>query len=216
MSNNCIIAPASRILNPTMPGYLLYLDFADYDLGSQIIVDQSPSKVSLPRVGTNLSNFGVVDVPGVGRCFQFNGGTYFYSNIPLNFSTDDYDLEIGFIKPNTALQVLFATGDWNSSNTRGFAVSMDQYPSTAFEQFVNTGTGSYQRNLFNGANTQAFTEFLIQKRSTGYTITNKTTGAKQTFGAFSTGGDTFLAVGGSSNNAGLFAGYLKYLRLKKP
>lgn len=197
--------------------YLLDLHFEDEILGTKILTDKSPNPISLPLIGTTpTSGFGVMDHPSIGRCFQFNGTNFFYNtaNALSDFSKDSFDLEIGYIKPNTTQGVFFTTGRYTTSAVKGMTLHADQYTDTSF-QAVLIDNSTYRRHLFNGANTQNYTEFLVEKRSTGITITNKTTGAKQTYSSFTAVGDTYLTIGGYRDGTACFKGYLKYFKIKK-
>lgn len=195
---------------------LLSLDFTSEVIGTKTLTDRSDSKISLPLVGTiPSSGFGVVDVAGVGRCFQFNGLNYFYNpNNPLNnFTLDSFDIEIGFLKQNSTIKYIFSTGTNSAAKWRGMAVVLDQDPAQSIQTY--NVSADFRRDQLSGVNSQQYTELLIQKRKTGITITNKTTGAKQTFVPFGYTGDTWLNIGSDIEGNSRFNGYLKYLTIKK-
>lgn len=202
------------------PLSLLDLHFEDVALGTKTIVDraQGITFTTGGAAGSQATNFGVVDVAGVGRCFQFNAANYFHNpNNPLNnFSTLDYDLQLGFLKPNTGAGYLFTSGSYVTTADPGTSVLMDQVPATWMQVFLSKGDTTFQRNQGFGNNPQTYQEFLIQKRNTGMTVRNLTTSAVQSFAAYAIPKDTELTIGGYKSGNFLFAGYLKYLKLSRP
>jgi hypothetical protein len=203
------------------PPSLLDLHFEDVALGTKTIVDraQGITFTTLGAAASQATNFGVVDVAGVGRCFQFNAINCFHNpNNPLNnFSTQDYDLQLGILKPNTTPSVyIFNSGTYANVADPGSSVLFDQFTSTWFQVFLSKGDTTFQRNQGFGANPQTYQEFLIQKRTNGMTIKNLTTNAVQSFASFPVPRDTELTIGGHKTGNYMFPGYLKYLKLSRP
>lgn len=204
--------------------YHLYLDFASLPVGTKTLQDKGSNQLVFTTRGdaaaAAAAGFGVVDVPGVGRCFQFNGVNYFYiANNPLkNFSYGSYDIEIGYVKPSTAVGVMFSTGTSNAAgDVPGTTVVMDINTASYIRHFQNRGSGVFQNNTLPEPNSLQFTEILIQKRKTGTVVTDKTSGVTKSFPFFAVNAvsDTNLTVGGHSNSTSILNGYMKYLRIKK-
>lgn len=198
-------------------GYIFFADFTNEALGSKKFVDLSPNHIQVPTIGNPSAGFGVVDTADMGRCFYFDSSAYFFSgSSPLgNWTVGSYDLEIGYKKVNTALQILVATGNWGSYIDSGNAFSLDQY-ADSFQIFrMNAASTSYTRYFAPGPNTHLFTEILVQKRKAGTTITNLTTGASATGADFSIPADTYFGIGAARGGDGLLTGWIKYLRIKK-
>lgn len=211
---NATLAKSSGTTPPGV-GDIFDLNFENAALGSKVIVDGSPNNVQFETRGTTTSNFGVTSVDGLGKCFQFNGSGFFYAaNNPLkNFSLGSYDLQLGFLKPNTTYAIPFSTGSWVSSVNPGTSVMLDQVPSTWFQMFLFYNP-NYQRNQGFGTNPKVYQEFLVQKRKAGMTIKNLTTASSMFFNPFEISSDSELSIG-SHKDGNALTGYLKYLRITK-
>ena len=203
-------------------GVLLDISFDGVALGTKTLTDKAQG-ISLALQGSAASantNFGVMDHPTVGRCFQFNGVNWFYnpSNVLKDVSVGSYDLEIAFLKPSaTGAQNLIATGNYASVNLNipGFALYLDQFPQSYTQMFLNRGNAAFQRNMPAGTNPLTFQEIIIEKRKTGMTIRNKTTGQVTTFMDFPVPADSELSIGGQNGGSVVLNGYLKYIRVRK-
>lgn len=196
--------------------YIFEVNFENAVIGTKSITDRAKGIVLNPIGNTAGANFGVKDVAGVGKCFQFDGNAYFY-NVPCplgNFSAESYDFEIGFIKPNAFFQILFGTGCYTTYRENGWSLIIDQTPSPIQPlQIYNYPTTT--RQYFTGVNTQQYTELVIQKRKTETRLINKTTGVTVTVPAVAYSGDSYLSIGAEHGAVYPFMGFLKYLRIKK-
>lgn len=195
--------------------YLLDISFADAAIGTKTITDKAKGFVLTPVGVTTGDNFGVIDHPVAGRCFQFDGNAHFY-NAPCpmgNFGTSSYDFEIGFVKPNSILQVLFGTGYYGSYMEDGWSLTLNQFADPIQIQVFCMPSGA--RQYFSGSNTYQFIELVIEKRANEIRMINKATGAVVKNAVANYTGDTYLSVGGEHSAVSRFTGFLKYARIKK-
>lgn len=203
-------------------GLVLDIDFAGVPLDTKTIVDKAQN-IAFTLQGAPSSvntNFGVVDVVGAGRLFRFNGINYFFNpnKVMGDISLGSFDIEIAYLKQNTAIQNLFTTGCYNTAPVSGMAILIDQgtYISNSFQFAMISAAGGVERNFSPGMNTQQLTEMLIERRKGVTTVTNKLTGVKSVNnGPQILTGDSWLGIGSDVDGAARFSGYLKYLRVRK-
>lgn len=195
--------------------HLVFYEFESLALGSKNLVDSSVNKINLTPTGSaGGADFGVVNHPTIGKCFQFNGGAWFSSADPLNdFGMGSYDLEIGFLKPNYTAQALFVTGDWNGTIEDGKSLSIDSYDTMG--QIFVMSAGNFTRQSLPGTHSQNFCELLVEKRNATTKITNKSAGVSVTHNNIYNPPDSYFNIGASKDGRSPFVGYLKYLRLRK-
>lgn len=206
-------------------GNLLDLDFTSAVLGAKTLTNIGTKQIEFQLLGDPAqvnSNFGVVNHPTIGKCFQFNGINMFsnLSNQLENFSKESYDLEAAFIRTNNTSGIIFSSGCYvNSPAERGTSIILGQFAGDEVQIFLHDGTAySYVRNQFtpNGFTQGVFNEIRIEKRPSGMVVKNLTLGTQKSFAPYEISGDTLVNIGGYYSNSSFnFAGYLKYLRLKK-
>lgn len=196
--------------------YDYFLDFENATIGDKTITDQSPTKLITPLVGGGNGAFGVVDHPVIGKCFQFNGESYFNTRelgVLTNFTAGYFLLEMGLLKPDISLNQIFTTGNWTNTISSGTAFSMDQYTTETFQMFVNGS--SWDRRFAPGPNSKAFTEYKVTRKASGTVCRNVTTGLENSYPNHPLSVDSYFSVGGSADGGVGLVGFLKYLRIKK-
>lgn len=205
-----------------LKGMAYALDFSKQNVGDLFLTNQSSNNFQLPVIGTNMAGMGVIDHPSIGRCFQFNGSTYFgiRGDSPVKgLTSGDFDIEFGILRTNSAFLNILSTGNYDATLSSGFTVSMDQFVDPSLQYFiVDRPTTAYDRYYAPGRNNLTYTEYLISQRGNVLTLKNVTSGDSSIVnGPRRIVDDEYLSVGGSMDTNGrTLSGYLKYLRINKP
>lgn len=182
---------------------LLDIDFSTQTVGDNFIRDNAGSQFSL--VGTA----GVVQYDSqLGHnVFQFSGSGYYVSQPIISASKLDLtnrNLEIVVqFKPNRTSQIegLWETGNYSSRRIPGITCSLNQYPSTYFQYFLDNGA-TYNRVLMNGTNAMEWeTITFTYIKNVGITVKSSYYNNTQTFPAYPYGIGSKLSIGGSYVNA---------------
>lgn len=177
-------------------------------VGSRTLIDASPSKRVFTRTaiaGTPPVTDGVIDHPVFGKCYRFNGYTYFNCTDILQFSKGDYRIELDFVpNSNGRTNTVFRSGDYNSQGIRpGLLLTLNQFPANYFQAFCPYAAGFTRAFLENQTNPglamQVLEQMVITKKGTSLTIENKRTGAKTTTTIVPAATDTYLAFGASDD-----------------
>lgn len=202
-------------------GSLFYTDFEKQQVGDKNIVDWSPNNLQMALQGNTTSNFGVVDHPTIGRCFQFNG-TGFLGVMAAgmgalsNFSLSPFLLEIGFIKPQKNLESVMGTGNYATTSSSGFNILLDQ-DADSFQLFLMRSQSDYQRLYIPGAQDLGYNEYTIERNATTTIAKNLTKNTTANRANFNSTFDSYFSVGGSmdAKTSNILTGYIKYVRIQK-
>lgn len=126
------------------PNVLIDIDFNRQSVGDTDIVDLGGNTWN--RVAGSGTNPVVVSDATMGNVMQFNGSGYF--TLPmvnrLRLSAKSFLLEI-VLKCTNDYSKVFGTGDYPSPS--GFVVSVNQYPATYIQMFLEISGTTYYRVL---------------------------------------------------------------------
>jgi hypothetical protein len=191
------------------------IDFANAVVGDKTLSSKIGGYNFVRKAGTGTANGddGVVDDPTYGKCYRFNGVTYFEDAILRpGIWNKEYRITISFQSLSSRAEAVFGTGDYNPSPQVGSSLSINNYASQWIQYFMCSG--AYQRVLLDGARPAVMETLVITRRSTGITIESTRTGQKNTYPDFNTGGETFWRIGVAQNPAYCFTGLLKSLKIE--
>lgn len=199
---------------------LLDIDFSTQSVGDTFIRDNAGSQFNL------MGTAGTVQYDSTlgHNVFNFSGAGYYKSpaitsGSKLDLTNRSFEIIVQF-KSNTASQVqgIWETGNWNQRRVYGIACTVNQYPSTYFQYFMDNG--SYNRVLMNGTNPLAWeTITFTYIKNSGITVKSEYYNNTQTFPAYGLGMGLNLSIGGSyvSAEAGglpyYFTGSLSKLKI---
>ena len=196
---------------------LIDIDFANAPLGSQVI----PDRGKLQNVWTRTllagatSQDGVVDIPnGLGRGYYFDAKTYFMGNKIPPMSNGRWKLTARTV-PLGGGSVL-STGNFPGSGgiRAGFNFGGGQYPTQYWQHFQTNGGGTFQRVLLDGAKVDNVIDVITVTRDATTIIRNERTGKQNSYANFSTGGDSYIAIGSCQAFTTALSGYLLSLKVE--
>ncbi|AQW89073.1 virion structural protein [Serratia phage BF] len=207
------VAPAANIL--------LDIDFDRQDIGSTSMIDSTGVQFPLSSGSAGIVQY---DSEVDRNVMVFNNGYYLSPAITDGSQLDlrNIDFEIDYMfKCNTGtLQVLWQTGNYGTRRVAGISCSANQYPSTYFQIFCDTGS-SFNRVLMNGANTLGWETLKITFiRGIGWSIYNARTGVTQNYPAYAFGRGDYFSIGGGYVDAAsgqyyYSSGSLAYIKITK-
>lgn len=201
---------------------LLDVDFSTQTVGDTFIRDNAGTQFNL------MGTAGMVQYDSqLGQnVFKFSGAGYYKSpsitsGSKLDLTNRSFEIIVQF-KPNTTSQVqgIWETGNWSQRRVQGIACTLNQYPSTYFQYFMDNG--SYNRVLMNGTNPLAWeTITFTYIKNSGITIKSQYYNTTQTFPAYGYGMGLNLSIGGSyvsaeaGGSAYYFTGSLAKLKINE-
>lgn len=199
---------------------LLDIDFSTQSVGDTFIRDNAGTQFPL---ASGIAGIVKYDSELGHNVFQFNGGYYkspsITSGSKLDLTNRSFEIVLQF-KPTTSSQVqgIWETGNWNQRRVYGITCSINQYPSTYFQYFMDNGT--YNRVLMNGTNQLAWeTITYTYIKNVGITVKSQYYNNTQTFPAYGYGMGLNLSIGGSYVSAEVggapyyFTGLLSKLKI---
>lgn len=142
------------------PGVIMDIDFQDAAVGSTQIADRSG------RVWTrNGSGAGaaVVNDPDHGHVLFLDGKTWYRTDLTpdMYLNTTNWKMTVEFKPANTTYSKLFSTGDYPSP--AGLALSLNQYPATYIQAFLEQSGTNYRRLMVNLTNTLVWEKLVITR-----------------------------------------------------
>ncbi|WBF04845.1 hypothetical protein [Erwinia phage vB_Ea277G] len=191
------------------------IDFEDAVVGSQVLTSKSGNFTFGRKQGSGTVNGtdGVVDDPTYGKCYRFNGITYFEDPTGRpGIWNKEYRITLVFQSLAAKAEAVFGTGDYNPTANIGSSLSINNYASQWVQYFMCNG--QYQRVLLNGTRPTVMETIIITRRSTGVTIESPRTGQKNSYPDFNTLGETFFRIGVAQNPAYCFTGLMKSLKIE--
>lgn len=194
---------------------LLDIDFSRQNIGDSNVYDFSQNSVFSLISGTagtvqydSTIGSNVMSLSGTGRYIS-----------PINKATDltnrSFIIESTFKCNTTSPMVLWETGDWNGSRIPGMLHSMNSFPSTYNQYFMDDGS-QYNRVLLNGTNTLEWeTITFIYNKGVGISTYRKLTDTTQTFPAYPYAKGINLSIFGSytGGNEYFFNGLVKSIKI---
>lgn len=188
-----ILPPSTTILD---------IDFSTQNVGDTFIRDNAGTQFSL--IGTA----GMVQYDStLGKnVFKFSGAGYYkspqiYSGTRLDLTNKSFEVVLQFKATTTSqIQDIWETGNYSYRRIYGICNSINQYPSTYFQWFMDNGR--YNRVLMNGVNPLAWdTVTITYIKNSDITVKSQYYNSTQTFPAYGFGMGTNLSIGGSYVNA---------------
>lgn len=197
---------------------IFLLDFEDAPIGSQVLTPKIGNFNFVRKQGGGLLNGvdGVVDDPTHGKCYRFNGATYFEDAVNRwNIWNKPHRLTIKFAQMTTRVMVIFCTGDYDPSPSPGSNLNTNVSPGDYLQVFRCNGSG-YVRNYVNGPLEVGKMEDLVLTQTlTEFRMENRRTGKKSVNASFDTRGETFLRIGiGQNTGVNCADMLLKSLRIE--
>lgn len=146
--------------NTKDPNVIMDIDFQDAEVGSTQIADRSG------RVWTrNGSGAGavVVNDPDHGSVLFLDGKTWYRADMTpdMYLNTTNWKMTVEFKPANTTYSKLFSTGDYPSP--AGLTLSLNQYPSTYIQAFLEQSGTYFQRLMTNLTNTLVWEKVVITR-----------------------------------------------------
>ena len=194
---------------------VLDVDFENAAVGDQTLTSKVGSFSFARQQGSGTANGtdGVVNDPTYGKCYRFNGVTYFNEpSAKPGIWNKEYRITLEFQSLSTRAEAVFGTGDYNPTANIGSSLSINNYASQWVQYFMCNG--QYQRVLLNGTRPTVMETIIITRRSTGVTIESPRTGQKNSYPDFNTLGESFFRIGTAQNPAYCFTGLIKSLKIE--
>lgn len=217
----------SKYNNKGTVGVLLDIDFSRQAIGSTDIVDHSNLSTFTLKNGTPAEVVYDSDIGSNVMLFSSLSKTVYSTGLVagsvLDLRNKNFTIEFEFRQVGTVVESVFGTGDYPGARMAGFSFTLNQFPSTYMQYFIDTGIGSgFNRVLTPGTNSNVWenltltyistaTDTLPRGISTYRELTNTTT----TFPYYSFGLGQAFYIGGSYLALGQFNfnGYIKRLKI---
>lgn len=191
------------------------IDFSAANVGDQTLFSKAGNFNFVRKIGNGTANGtdGVVDDPTYGKCYRFNGNTYFEDAVNRpGIWNKEYRITFVFQSLATKAEAIFGTGDYNPTPQAGASLGINNYANQWVQYFMCSG--AYQRVLLDGTRPTVMETLVITRRATGITIESTRTGQKNSYPDFNTGGETFWRIGTAQNPAYCFTGLIKSLKIE--
>ncbi|AMM44112.1 virion structural protein [Pectobacterium phage vB_PcaM_CBB] len=178
---------------------LLDIDFSTQTIGDNFIRDNAGAQFS--TIGTAGS---VQYDPQLGQnVFKFSGAGYYVtppiiSGSKLDLTNRSFEVVIQFKTNRTSvMEGLWETGNYSSQRIPGITCALNQFPSTYFQYFLDSGE-TYNRVLMNGTNHMSWeTMTFTYIKNSGITVKSSYYNNTQTFPLYPYGIGYKLSIGGS-------------------
>lgn len=212
--------------------YIYDFDFSKQALGDKTIINHGTGPQLTRFYGPNgaTTEHGVVDLPGYGRAFYFNGLMWFglKENTTGNLFAGNFEITAEFKSVTTKNETLFATGCYSSRYILdGVLLYLNGNLGTYVQLFVNTPgkQPSFTRYVNSRAQPASKADSItVRKALTSVQITDSSGITTTTNARDAPAQDTAVSVGGGieglyqgtpDNWSFCFNGWLKRLTVKK-
>lgn len=148
------------LINTRDPRVIMDIDFRSADIGSTQIIDRSGR--AWTRNGAS-AGAAVVEDPDHGRVLFLDGKTWYRTALTpdMYLNTTNWKMTVEFKPANTTYSKLFSTGDYPSP--AGLALSLNQYPATYIQAFLEQSGTNFQRLMANLTNTLVWEKVIITR-----------------------------------------------------
>ena len=197
---------------------LVDINFSDAELGSTAIIDKGSLGAKYTRARTGgTSGDGVVDVPGKGRAYYFDGWTKFTADVIPVIYNKVFRITAEVMATAKSGSVA-GTGAYPDANGRrsGWALHFGQYPSAYVQYFMVDASGNFQRVLLDGAIPANVIDKLIVNRylNGSMSVESVTRGVRNNYPAVAwTNPESYFMIG-STHSDDTFQGHLFSLKIE--
>lgn len=202
----------------TLSKLLVDIDFTNAQLGDKIITDRGSYGARYTRSDMGgPSSDGVVDVPGKGRAYYFDGGTKFTADKVPAIYDKPYRITAAIMTGQKTGSIVASGAYPDAVGLRsGYALHSGQYPQAYIQHFIVNAGGAYNRILLDGyVPANAIDNIVVTRFPDGhFRIESTTRGVINDYGAPSfIPVDSYFIVGGTHSNDN-FQGHLFSLKIE--
>ena len=219
----------SRYNNVVEAGVVLDIDFSTQPLGSTDIIDRSNNSTFTLKNGTAGSVVYDSTIESMVMQFDASQGTVYSTPLSagsvLDLRNKNFTIDFVFKQTGTVVQSVFGTGDYPSARMAGYSFTLNQYPDTYMQYFIDSGIGTgFNRVLTPGTNTNEWETLTLTYISTdtadlprGITTYRALTDTTTQFPYYGFGLGQAFYIGGSYLSLGQynFNGYIKSIKIKE-
>lgn len=202
---------------PVTENILFGVDFSEALIGDKNIVNLATGGTLTRHMTGTTSDDGVIEHPTHGRCFKFDGKSWFTLEAVPQFSAYDFQLDLEFAPQAKSSSTIFSTGSFPGKGLRrGTLIGTEPDPDyISVWQYISEA--QYRGTNAGGPNTLAMEKIRITQRNSVITVENLTRNLSKTLTPFSVPSDSFLCLGGTLNGTAMytpFSGFIKSLRIR--
>lgn len=198
---------------------LVDIDFSNAVLGSTEIIDKGTlgAKYTRARIGGTAGD-GVVDVPGKGRAYYFDGLTKFTADVIPVIYNKVFKMTAEIMASPAKSGTIVGSGAYPDAVNRrsGFALHAGQYPTAYIQYFMVDAPGNYQRVLLDGAiPANAIDKIVVNRYLNGsMSVESVTRGVRNNYPAVGwTNPESYFMIGSTHSND-TFQGHLFSLKIE--